>query len=414
LKAAAEAVGATNMIAATSGARIMPVMAPARHRNPSLPLARAPLRLRRALVLLAVSSLVGCRGPSPRQEERHVEILADRMSSGYDLAVDADEVYWFDGSGNGKPPQIRKVSRRGGPSVVLAELIDSGRLEKHSRMPRMALVEDGVLYASGDTKDCEPRSPCPMSLMLAPKTPGAAPRVIDHGDRLRWLAGRGGVWIATPTETWNALPSGYRKAGSTTTVAVPALPAPSGPSALAVAAPAEGESVQRWEYKAGVADTSAIRLLYGTSVERGGTAESDLVSVEVPLDGSAPAARHHRISKTVSDCILDGADTYCLLPDAIIKVGQAITVVAKKSVTIEKARIGCDESYVYFVGYSDETTPFGHDSRGHYAVYRVRKSGGQVERMVKLPRVGYSVESIAVDHDSIYVRGESQLVRLAK
>jgi hypothetical protein len=363
----------------------------------------------RVLALLALTSLVACPEPAlgPRSEGRGLEILAGDIYPGTELAVDASDVYWRDGSARGNPAQIRKVSKRGGPSVVLAEAVDSFTQYVHGHEPKMALVDDGVLYATGD---CKSRAPCPVSLMLAPKTPGA-PKVIDQGDRLRWIAGRGGAWIATPT--------GYRKAGSTTTVSVPALPEPSGRSGLAEPAPPEGELAERWHYKASVVDTTAIRLLYMADV---GMQGSDLVSVGVPLDGQAPTVYHHRLRERVSGCVFDGADAYCLLPDEIIKVGPTVTVVAEKSDSIESLRITCDESSVYFTGWNDETSSFDGDSRGHWAVYRVRKSGGRVERVAKIPEriggrlvsMGYSVQGIAVDQDTIYVLGERQLVRLSK
>ncbi len=371
-------------------------------------LANPSLRL---LALLALTSLVACPEPAlgPRPGDRGMQILVDDITPGPVLAVDSSDAYWRDDSNRGDPARIRKVSKRGGPAVVVAEAVDSFRLSVPSPEPAMVLVDEGVLHATGDTKHCDFRGPCPMSLMLAPKTPGAAPKVIDQGDRLRWIAGRGGAWIATPT--------GYRKAGSTVTVSVPALPEPSGRPGFVEPAPQEGQPVEHWHYEASIVDTTAIRLLYMAYV---GDLESDLVNVAVPLDGQAPTTHHHQLHERVSGCVFDGADAYCLLADEIIKVGPTVTVVAKKSPSPASSWITCDESSIYFAAWSDTSSIFDADSGGYWAVYRVRKSGGRVQRVVKIPAkiggqlvsTGYVLEGVAVDQDSVYVLGERQLWRL--
>ena len=236
-----------------------------------------------------------------------------------------------------------------------------------------------------------------MSLMLAPKTPGAAPKVIDQGDRLRWIAGRGGAWIATPT--------GYRKAGSTVTVSVPALPEPSGRPGLVEPAPQEGQPVEHWHYEASIVDTTAIRLLYMAYV---GDLESDMSTSRFPWTNR----RRPRTTTSSTSVSLAASSTartrIACWPTRSSRSAQP-SPWWPKSPSPASSWITCDESSIYFAAWSDTSSIFDADSGGYWAVYRMRKSGGRVQRVVKIPAkiggqlvsTGYVLEGVAVDQDSV-------------
>ena len=124
-------------------------------------LANPSLRL---LALLALTSLVACPEPAlgPRPGDRGMQILVDDITPGPVLAVDSSDAYWRDDSNRGDP-RIRKVSKRGGPAVVVAEAVDSFRLSVPSPEPAMVLVDEGVLHATGirNTATSEVRAQCP-------------------------------------------------------------------------------------------------------------------------------------------------------------------------------------------------------------------------------------------------------------
>jgi hypothetical protein len=366
----------------------------------------------RAAALLVTSSLASCAGPG----DRAVESLVQRVDGGPALVADGRDVFWLEESRGDHPPRIRQVARTGGPPVLRASLVESTRLLVDHGEPKMALVADGVVYATGDTQHCEAQRLCPMSLMLLPKDEGAAPRVIESGTNLRWIAGPGGVWVAGPTRGWRTPPTSFRKAGTTTTVNVPALPKPippkpDGKPRIIRASPAEGEEDQVWKRVASLVDTDAIRLLYAAEEGEG----DDVVVVEVPLHGGAPTVRQHQLDAPVTACVFDGADAYCLRDRGVVKIGRTVTRVAPNADARPVGRIACDASFVYFLGRSERFLGFG----GAYGIYRVPKAGGRVDLFAEVPDSSYrapydAAQAIAVDQDSVYVLTDHELWRMPK
>jgi hypothetical protein len=367
---------------------------------------------RRVALLLVTASLLSCAATSGRD----VEYLVRHLDGGPALAVDGRDVFWLEESRGDHPPQIRQVAKTGGTPVVRASLVESYRMLAHGGGPKMALVDEGVVYATGDTKSCEARAPCPMSLMLLPRDRSAAPRVLESGANLRWIAGPGGVWVAGPTRGWTAPPTSFHKAGTTTSVTVPALPKPLPPPPSdrpreVRASPAEGEEDQVWVLKTSLVDTTAIRLLFAAAEGEG----DDVVTVEAPLDGRAPTVRQHRLDAPVTACVFAGADAYCLRHRGVIKVGEKVTRVAPDADARPSGRLACDASSVYFLGQSESFLGFG----GTYGVYRVPRAGGRVDLVAEVPdaehRAPYDVaHALVVDEDSVYLLTEYELLRVPK